>query len=76
MSRSWGKYGGVLRLGNDGPNNNASEGNSFVDGRGANGRTAGHCSHDCDVDVTTGVEKLSFMVGVLRRDITCWMLST
>ena len=65
MSRSWGKYGGVLRLGNEGPNDNASEGNSFAERRGANGRTAGHCSHDCDV--TTGVKKLSFIVGVLEE---------
>ena len=66
MSRSFGKYGGVSRQGNDGPNDNASEGNSFAEGRGANGRAAaGHCSHDCDV--TTGVKKLSFIVGVLEE---------
>ena len=69
MSRSQDKYGGVLRLGKEGPNDNSSCGNSFAEGRGANG-TAEHRSSDRDCDVTTGVRKLSFMMMNIRGDST------
>ena len=72
MSRSFGKYGGVLRQGNEGPNDDSSGGHSVAEGRGTNG-TSGHRSSDRDCDVTTGVvvNMFSFMmvVGIIKSPL-------